>query len=840
MAWPGVSDSTRKAPRRAPPAILGAMACTSAAVLLLQFAASRFLSATVGYHAAFAVIALVMLAFAASATTVFVRGRRGEPIGLGVAATMLTRGAVVAGLGTLAFVWIGALPVTAASVRQAIVAAIVFGATFWFAGWAIAFLLADYHADVGRVYWVDLSGAAVGCLAAVAVLDVVSPMDAMLLCGVLLASAGAAVAWAAPGRSPRGATVVAAGLAVLLAASIAAPALLRLRTAKGADQSLVVWERWNHLARVSVSPTIPAIQQAVDLLRARDPARDPWPIVNRWRMGWGMSDTYDGPAPETLWIRLDADAGTQIIRHGADAADADLAFLAADVTSTAHHLLRGRLRDVYVIGGGGGRDVLAALYFGAERVRVAELNPDVVAVVDGAFGAYSGRPYSHPKVRLTVGEARSELSRIDDTFDLIQMSMVDTWAASMAGSMVLTENVLYTEEAFRQYLAHLKPDGMLTVSRWYHPERHGELARLIVLTASALRRIGVEDPAAHMVVVYATGTRELRVGTVVAKRNPFTEAERGALSAWSNQMGFHRLWPRDLALADGIDVAGLVAGDSTVLRASTFDLLPPTDDRPFFFNVQRPFASWADAARSGDFGRGSKSTLILGGLLAVLALLSGAIVVSPLARYEALRPAQERTRLRNHARPVIYFAGIGLGFMWVELALIQRYILFLGHPTFALSVVLFALLLFGGIGSAMSARLSEWRLTIMSLIAGIGITAWVVPMITAAAYGWNRPARIVLAAILISPLGVAMGTMYPKGVRALEQAGLTDLIPWAWAINGVAGVIALVVGMFAAMEFGYTVVLMLAGCAYVATLWASRRPFAGFRPGGGAPSGSSG
>ena len=128
----------------------------------------------------------------------------------------------------------------------------------------------------------------------------------------------------------------------------------------------------------------------------------------------------------------------------------------------------------------------------------------------------------------------------------------------------------------------------------------------------------------------------------------------------------------------------------------------------------------------------------------------------------------------------------------------------------------------------------------MSLIAGIGITAWVVPMITAAAYGWNRPARIVLAAILILPLGVAMGTMYPKGVRALEQAGLTDLIPWAWAINGVAGVIALVVGMFAAMEFGYTVVLMLAGCAYVATLWASRRPFAGFRPGGGAPSGSSG
>jgi hypothetical protein len=283
-------------------------------------------------------------------------------------------------------------------------------------------------------------------------------------------------------------------------------------------------------------------------------------------------------------------------------------------------------------------------------------------------------------------------------------------------------------------------------------------------------------------------------------------------------MGFHRLWPRDTTLPDGIDVASLLSTDSIAMKASPFDLLPPTDDRPFFFNVQRGVASWMDAARSGDFGRGSKSTLILGGLFGILALLSQFIIFSPLAKYEARKPEAERTRLRDHTRPIMYFVGIGLGFMWVELAVMQRYIPFLGHPSPALSVVLFALLLFGGIGSAVSSRLRNPRLTAMALLVGIAITAWLAPVMTSAAYGWDLPFRVVLATALIVPLAVATGTMYPSGVRALERAGLTDLLPWAWAINGVAGVFALVAGMFAAMELGYTSVLVLAGFAYAATV----------------------
>ncbi len=808
--------------RRAPLAVLAAMASTSAVVLLLQLVANRIMSATVGYHSAFAVIALVMLGLAASATSVFLRGRGAGPADLGVAAAMLVRGAIVAGLGTLAFVWVGALPIATAVALQTLAAAVVFGATFWFAGWAVAFLLADYHTDVGRVYWVDLSGAAVGCLVAVPILDIISAMDAVLLCGIVLAAAGIALAWEAPERPVRGPALVAGGLVLLLATSIALPGMLRLHTAKGNDQSRVVWERWNHFARVSVTRNIPSVQRAIEFLRARDPNRDPWPIVGRWQLGWGMSDRYRGIPPEVLWIELDTGAGTPIIADGTERDAADLQFLEAGVTSAAHELLRGRLADTYVIGGGGGRDVLTALHFGAERVRVVELNPDVVAVVNDVFGDYSGRPYSHPKVHLSIGEARSELSRVNDTFDLIQMSMIDTWAASMAGAMVLTENVLYTDEAFRQYLAHLKPEGMLSVSRWYHPERYGEVARLVVLTASALRGIGIEDPGAHLVVVYAPGGAfDLGVATVVAKRRPFTSAELAALRSWSDEMAFRCLWPRDATLSDSIDVGALLTADNAAVRASAFDLVPPTDDRPFFFNVGRPVMSWVDAARTGDLRRGSKSSLILGILFVLLALLSWRIVLVPLAKFEARKPEAERSRLRDHVRLVVYFAGIGLGFMWVELAVIQRYILFLGHPSLALSVVLFALLLFGGAGSAVSSRLRDPRLAAMGVIVGIAITAWLVPLITTAAFGWDRSARIGLATVLIAPLAVAVGTMYPSGVRTLARAGLTELLPWAWAINGVAAVLASVVGMFAAMELGYTAVLVLAGLAYAATIWAA-------------------
>jgi spermidine synthase len=530
-----------------------------------------------------------------------------------------------------------------------------------------------------------------------------------------------------------------------------------------------------------------------------------------------MSTRYAGEAPRILWVELDGDAGTQIIEHGVGRIGRDLPFLEADVTSTAHQLKRGALHSAFVIGGGGGRDVLAALHFGASRVRVAELNPAVVQAVDHDLRDFSGGPYSAPGVEVSVGEARSVLAREPRRFDLIQMSMIDTWASSMAGALVLNENGLYTAEAFALYLDRLQDGGMLSVSRWYHPERPGELARVVSLARAALLAVGARNPSDHVAIVYAHSSFALDVGTVVVKRTPFTATELQRLHDFTSEMGFFALWPRDPGLTDPVDLGAVLRGRE---RSSAFDLSPPTDDRPFFFNIDRPLASWLDALRSGDLKRGSRSTLITVTLLALLMLMSRLIILAPLARFEAHKPKPERTQLRDHLRAVTYFGGIGLGFMWVELAIIQRYITFLGQPTSALSVVLCTLLACGGVGSALSSRLGS-RLAAAAIFVLVLVTAFLVPHWTNAAYAWQHPARIALAVALIAPLGLVMGMMYPCGVRLLERDGTAHLIPWVWAINGIAGVFASVSGMFVAMQWGYTAVLLLGAAAYACTGYAA-------------------
>lgn len=810
-------------PNRAPMPVLVGIGLIGAAVMVLQISVTRLLSSTVSYHAAFIVIALVMLGLAASATSVFLHRQAASPATISDASTRLQQAALACGIGMVAFAAVGLLPAVRFTEPLQMLASLgLFFGIFWLTGWAVAFLLAEYHEDVGRVYWSDLTGAAVGCLFAVPLLDLTSAMNVIVLCGVGFAGAGLLLARLADGQTQSRSGMILGAMTLLIVAALVYPPITSLKSARGQDQSRVRWYTWNHLARVTVVDNIPGVADALDYLEKapQKAGKNVRQLVNRWQMGWGMSDSYKGEAPEILWVQLDADAGTQIIKDGANRVD-DLTFLAADITSSAHQLKRDQIDRAFVIGGGGGRDILTALHFGAKKVRVVELNPAVVQAVDEVYRDYSGGTYSLPQVDLTVGEARSVLSRETDRFDIIQMSMIDTWASSMAGSMVLTENGLYTAEAFALYIDRLSDDGMLSISRWYHPVRWGELARVVTLATEALQDVGVDDPSNHVAVLYASGTYDLNVGTVIVKRSPFTDAELTQLSSWTGEMGFKMLWPRDASLPDEIEVGTLLAGN---FAGSVYDLYPPTDDRPFFFNVDRPFASWLRAAQEGNSNLGSKSSAMILTLLLLLMVASRIIVISPLQEYEASKPEAERVRLSDHVRPFAYFAGIGLGFMWIELAVIQRYITYLGHPTYALSVVLFSLLLFGGLGSGLSKRVG-WKSAVGVIMVGVLITAFAVPLVTAASYGMSKMVRIVLSVVLIAPLGLVMGMMYPEGVRLLEKHGVAELVPWVWAVNGVAGVFASVAGMFIAIQFGYTALLLLGAAAYGMTAWAASGPF---------------
>jgi len=395
----------------------------------------------------------------------------------------------------------------------------------------------------------------------------------------------------------------------------------------------------------------------------------------------------------------------------------------------------------------------------------------------------------------------------------------------MAGSMVMTENSLYTQEAFDLYLSRLKPNGVLSVSRWYDLEKHGETARVAVLMASALHRAGIERAEDHVAILTSPGFLHTAVATLLLKPSAYTETEKLALQQLCRERGFQLLWPqadREEKVAV-FDIAGMLRLDPQALASSRYDLSPPTDDRPFFFNIDRPVQSWLDAARSGDFSRGSRSTLLLGATLLLMCYACFYFTIKPLRTDWAKNRTQAATG-KSFLPLLLYFGGIGLGFMLIELALIQRYILFLGHPAYAISVVLFALLLFGGFGSFLTEKVSESRLThtirlaLFLILVGILLTAFAAPGWLGQMTGFTWITRLLVSVGLIAPVALLMGMIYPLGVRRLTKMKQQELVPWMWGINGICGVMASVLGMLLAMNVSYTAVLLAGAASYGVTL----------------------
>jgi len=800
-----------------------AIAAISAVVLVAQIAATRLLSATISYHGAFAVLALVMLALAGSASAVYRDRSRANTLDsdLPAAIRAIWAGPILAATA-IGYIVVGSIPWPAGwfDVAHANAAAVGLYASFYACGYVVAWLLSSWPQDVGRVYFADLCGAALGCLLAVPVLAVASPVQILAACGVLTTVAGLAL-----GRGNRQLMRRYAWLAVAVGAItaivFAAPSLARLRTAKVADQSSVLFERWNQLARVTVSPEMPGTLQAIALLARTQPPAEAEAQVRRWgASGWAVSDRWQGVVPKALWIQLDTDAGTQILERGGTRPLAELDVLGWDVTAAAYWLRPGGLHRAFIVGGGGGRDFLTALMFGAKSVDVVELNPLVVEAVQERFGEFSGRPYSRAGVRYRIGDARSELSRSATRYDLIQMSMIDTWAASMTGALTLSENALYTREAFQAYLDHLTDDGIFTVSRWYSQTHDAETARVLSLMGDALRSAGQMNPADHVAVVFNHTPYSGGVATCMMKRSAFTSAERDVLVKLSRDTGFGVLWPQisGVTVHHQMDVAGVLSGQASVIVGGQYDLSPPTDDRPFFFNTSRLF-------RVPD-GKLGQVTVIFGSLLGAILVASAILVFDPLRTTEALRPLRDRVKVADARAEIAYFAAIGASFMGVELGLLQRYIVFLGHPTYALSVVLFSLLVSTAVGSyAVSRRPDSARRAFPLLLIGLTLTAFGVPALLQAWHAWPFAGRLAVATALIVPLGVCMGTAFPSGVNALRSGGHERLVPWMWAVNGLAGTAASVAGMLMAMELGYTALLLASTVGY-GIAWAAWPRFA--------------
>lgn len=756
-----------------------------------QILISRIFSVTFYYHYAFGGITFAMLGLTAGALKVYQ-----DPVRFGAAragavlAESGSRFALFLALSVLLHVWLPGVVGQWQSVPGSVLATlcllggmIALLMAFIESGTCIAILLTRFPRETGRLYACDLIGAAIGCLIVIVALNWLDPVSTLLI----LATALAVMAWrflpadAEPGLGPRVKilAVVLALVSVVQAASYwrGDPAI-RLMWAKGAPiVDVPLFERWNTYSRIAVND-----------YRKETP------------FGWGFGREPDQKIDQK-YLTIDADAGTILTAFDGDLGK--VSYLRDDIINLGYWVRD--ISSVAVIGIGGGRDILSGLVSNAKRIKGIELNPATVEALTKTFGDFTGHLDQRQEVSVVAAEARSYLNSHDDTYDLIQISLIDTWATTAAGGLTLSENKLYTTDAWSDFLNRLDDRGMLVVSRWYAPEIHqGEYYRMLAIASDVIKSKDPQaDPRRHLLAAtVGRSERKNSIITLIVSKAPLSDEDIARFEITCRELRFTPLltpnWAQD-------PVAAQIASGET--GQAFFDSLPldvsaSTDDRPFFFHMQRLGDLMAKGAgrETLNFQNNAAVNVLL--LLFGITLLAGiAFIAWPLMRLYR----QHQIRIADASGFMLYFAAIGFGFMLIEIAQMQRLMIFLGHPVYGLGVVLFTLLLSSGVGSylrrnvaAADSDLVLWPALLCAVLVAIGLST---PWISEHLKYYDTTVRVAASAVVIVMMGVFMGMMFPIGA-ALASVRHAHLLPWYWGINGAASVFASVLAVVLSLQLG--------------------------------------
>jgi hypothetical protein len=471
-------------------------------------------------------------------------------------------------------------------------------------------------------------------------------------------------------------------------------------------------------------------------------------------------------------------------------------------------------------------DVLRAVANGSPSVTGIEINPIIAdTVMRGRYADYSLHLYERPDVHIHVTDGRSYLRSTPQRFDVVQMTLVDTWASTAAGAFALSENNLYTVEAFREYFDHLKPGGMIAITRWEFRQPR-EALRVVAVAMQALHSLGIANPARNFIVASQGPLDEDGIAVVVlAKKTAFTAEEESALQAhFDEHVG--ELAPLYMPSSPVKNPFGdLIASNDPYRFAQSYayNVAPVNDNAPFFFFTLKAGQILSEQGlRQGIDWKVNLGVLVL---LLVL-IISIAAVLAFLILPLALQGSSRQSPL-----PLLYFVAVGLGYILVEIAFIQRFVLFLGHPTYALTVVIFLLMLSSGAGSLFSRRWlprteMAW-MPIVLVVAALLVDVFFLPRWLEAWVGLGLYARIAVSGILLAPLGFVMGMPFPTGLRALAGGPVVDVpgadtegnaVEWAWAMNAAASVLGSVLAMVIAIQFGLNVTLACGVAAYIVAL----------------------
>ncbi|GBE15336.1 spermidine synthase [bacterium BMS3Abin14] len=628
---------------------------------------------------------------------------------------------------------------------------------------------------MGRLYGADLAGAAIGCLIFVPGLELLGAPSLLAVSGGLFALGAALLS-----KGFRRPIILMIALAVFTVAVINGPTdrLVRLQIARGQYEPDIQYYRWNALSRVVVYP------------------------LSRWEaeQAWGISRRFPGPFPGNMGMLID-DAGYTPIIENRDRS-ASPAWAPYHIISLPYLLRPGA--DAMIIGPGGGRDILAALGNRAREVTAVELNPLIVEAVEDGFPRFSGKPYSLPGVKLVVGEGRYQLARSKKRYDVIQASSVFGEIAPSAGAFSLSANFLYTREAFREYWDHLSDDGILSFSRTVFGLR---ALRLVSLARDLLLDEGAVDPSAGIAVL-----RERGMANVLVAKGGFTGADLERLKKIAEDRSF--IIEAMPGLKSGNRFTRVIRG--LEISKGRFDISPPSDDRPFFYNnvpKWRFFNLFFHPQEAGE-----RHVIVLRTLFFVFSILIILILALPAMGGNALARKGEKGPV---ARIALFFGGIGLGYMVIELTMMHRLALFLGNPTYSLTVVLFVVLFSSSLGSFYAGRSGENTihpnvLLPMALILLLMLT-WKLTGFLSPAMDAGLLLRVCLVVLLLAPSAFLMGWFMPLGLSELSR-NAPGMIPWAWAINGATSVLGSIGSLIVAMNFGYFAAFGLGSFFYALTV----------------------
>lgn len=754
------------------------VALTTLATLILELSLTRIFSVVFYYHFAFLAISIALFGLGVGGVFSYVIAARPGDV-------FRKLGALAAATSLTAVLSIS-IVLTRTELTNTTLAVIYFTSAlpFILAGAIVSLAISETIERVDRVYFFDLMGAAGGCMLLLFCLEVLGGPNTVVAAAVLFAVSSAI--WLNLAGSVRG-RAASVALALALAALVVVNGKYRLIDVKFAKGHALTGEqfvKWNTFSRIALAP-----------------------------------DKDSG----MMTIFIDADASTGIANfdygHLSEGERKDLFFQGPGFP----YQVRPGAKAL-IIGPGGGWDVARALASGSKDITGVEINPIIAStIMQKQFPQYSRGLYSRPEVHIVIEDGRSFVRRSPEKYQVLQATLVDTWASTAAGAFALSENNLYTTDAFYDYLSHLTPDGILAFTRWgFDPPR--ESLRLLSLAKTALTRLGESDHSKHVMVVREGGAKELAGwgarDTVLISRKPFTPQDIDRARAAIRESHMQAIYLPDENIPNPFTELMHSADPEAFYRGYQYDISPVNDDRPFFFYSVQPRDLWnfitTTQNASADY-KINRAVPLLFGLMGVSVAATALILLLP-----PLVLGSRLPREKGVLRFLWYFVFIGAGYILIQVALIQKFVLLLGHPTYALTVIIFSMLVSSGMGSFMSRKILKgsdqrlvWALLAVTLL--VTLLAFVAPIVSEAGIAWPLWAKFIVTALLIAPAGFAMGMPFPTGLTRLEQRHKPS-VRWAWALNAASSVLGSASAIFLAIYLGLRETLLIGGCMYLLAL----------------------